>query len=129
MGRTNFFLLVMGVVACVAMVLMLRHVATLGTQPPAISSELDRAFPDRLREKARCRLDDRGDRVYAVVELCPKQGENLERLPQEVAALVWRRLGATPRLAYVEVWIHPADGRASRRSLVPRPASAAAAPR
>lgn len=86
MGRTNLIILCMGLVACVALSLMMRHAAQLKAKHDVhpLVAQIDEAFGDRLRNSSRLQLEMRGDKRHATLEIGPTSTIGTARLAHSI---------------------------------------------
>ena len=122
MGRTNWIILGMGAIACVALALVMQHAADVFVQKkrPAAAREVQAVLGRRLDAPPSLRLEERESGVAGLLVLAVPSGIALEPLATDAGHVVWRTGVAERTLLEVVVECRVAD-RPARRFRVPPP--------
>ncbi len=96
MGRTNWILIALGLVCCVALTLLMQQALQIRKERVAdpIATEIDTTLAGRLSgdSKWRVREDARGQKT-GILTLHPTLGIREDNLARDAGDLVWRRAG------------------------------------
>ena len=121
MGRTNMMLLGMGLLACVALSLLMRRglqIQQSGRTDPVVQAVTE-VFGSRLRGTPQFRVDSRGNRRVGVLVLIPRMSVNSARLAHNVGSLVWQE--HTNRFDSLEIVCKQDEQDKGRRIPIPSP--------
>jgi hypothetical protein len=105
-GRTNGTILALGLFACVALSLIMKHAVTVadtGGGEHAVVRSVHDVFDARLAARSRFAVEAEGKRRVGVLTIFPRSKSEARHLARGIGAFVWRVQSGPSRLDALDV--------------------------
>ena len=123
MGRANWIIVTLGLAACLALSMFMRHTLTVQNQAQVdpVIQEMVELFGGRLRGIPEFAVEQRGDKPVGVLVITPRLAAAGRHLAFLLGNFVWGECGDTGRFRALEVVVRGHRDGLDLRFRIPRP--------